>query len=156
MLLHHGVTSMGSLGGFVQRFSCHPAVCTLFWYHSTRQTQVDIKPGWHWSLLGVRWSWVAYTQEAGTLDRWEEKGALERYKWQWREGYTWGAWSSSPQLWCNNLNLTYEHTWIEFHQHLCSRPVTLRIKIWATTQVHCSALYCNDWVRFNFSNMTTN
>lgn len=43
-----------------------------------------------------------------------------------------------------------------FHQHLCSRPVTPRIKIWATTQVHCSALYCNDWVRFNFSNMTTN
>lgn len=99
-------------------------------YSDTRQTQVDIKPGWRWSLMGVRWSWVAYTQEAGTLDQWEEKGALERYKGkeQWREGYTWRAWSS-PQLWRKNRSLTYEHRWIDSHQHLCSRPVTLKYEL---------------------------
>lgn len=55
------------------------AVCTLFWYRSSTLVPVDTKSGCHWSL-------AAWTLEAGTLDQWEEKDVLEKYKWkEWKD-----------------------------------------------------------------------
>lgn len=41
-------------------------------------TVSHIKSGWHCSSLPAHWSWTVLALEAGTLDRWEEKGVLEK------------------------------------------------------------------------------
>ena len=79
VLLHCCFTSMGNLEGLDWGFlNSHPVLYVL--HLISQHHNVNTKPSRLWSLQRPCWSWAVWTLEAGTLDRWEERDALEKYK----------------------------------------------------------------------------